>query len=122
MKKYLIPALYTFAIIVMGAFLSSILYYFNITSDKLNSILLYLIGIIGIFTGSVIFSKKIKYKGVVNGLIYFVAWFIIMMLLSLIIFKTSFKVSTMIYYMIMMIFSMLGGIIGKNLKEENDGI
>lgn len=122
MKKYLIPALYTIAIIFIGAFLSSILYYFNITSDKLNSILLYLIGIIGIFTGSVIFSKKIKYKGVVNGLIYFTAWFIIMMLLSLMILKTSFKVSNIIYYVIIMVFSMLGGIIGKNLKEENDGI
>ena len=121
-KKYLIPILYTLGIILIGAFLSSILYYFNITSDKLNNILLYLISILGIFTGSVLLSKDIKYKGIINGLLYFIGWFIIMLLLSLIVFKTSIKINDLIYYAVILIFSMLGGIIGKNLKEENDEI
>lgn len=120
-KKYLIPILYTLTIVLIGTFLSSILYYFNITTDKLNNILLYLISIVGIFTGSIFFSKETKYKGIINGLLYFVGWFVIMLLSSLIIFKTSFKINSLIYYSIILIFSMLGGIIGKNLKEENDG-
>lgn len=120
-KKYLIPILYTLMIILIGSFLSSVLYYFNITSDKINNILLYLISIVGIFTGSIFFSKEIKYKGIINGLIYFVGWFTIMLLSSLIIFKITFKINSLIYYSVILIFSMLGGIIGKNLKEENDG-
>lgn len=122
MKKYLIPALYTLGIIVIGALLSSILYYFNITSSKINSILLYLISIAGIFTGSILFSKEMKYKGIVSGIIYFMACFIVMGVLSLLIFKANFKLSSLIYYIVILLFSMLGGVIGKNLKEENDGI
>lgn len=122
MKKYLIPGLYTLGIIIIGTLLSSVLYYFNITSDKLNSILLYLISIIGIFTGCLFFSKEMKYKGIINGIIYFMFWFIVMAILSLLIFKVNFKISSLIYYIVILIFSMLGGIIGKNLKEENDGI
>lgn len=122
MKKYLIPALYTLGIIVIGALLSSILYYFNITSSKINSILLYLISIAGIFTGSILFSKEMKYKGIISGIIYFMACFIVMGVLSLLIFKANFKLSSLIYYIVILLFSMLGGVIGKNLKEENDGI
>lgn len=122
MKKYLIPALYTLGIIVIGTLVSSALYYFNITSSKINSILLYLISIAGIFTGSILFSKEIKYKGIISGIIYFMACFIVMGILSLLVFKASFKLSGLIYYIVILIFSMLGGVIGKNLKEENDGI
>ncbi len=122
MKKYLIPALYTLGIIVIGTLVSSALYYFNITSSKINSILLYLISIAGIFTGSILFSKEIKYKGIISGIIYFMACFIVMGILSLLVFKSSFKLSGLIYYIVILIFSMLGGVIGKNLKEENDGI
>lgn len=122
MKKYLIPALYTLGIIVIGTLVSSALYYFNITSSKINSILLYLISIAGIFTGSILFSKEIKYKGIISGIIYFMACFIVMGILSLLVFKASFKLSSLIYYIVILIFSMLGGVIGKNLKEENDGI
>lgn len=122
MKKYLIPALYTLGIIFIGTLVASVLYYFNITSSKINSILLYLISIAGIFTGSILFSKEIKYKGIISGIIYFMACFIVMGILSLLVFKASFKLSSLIYYTVILIFSMLGGVIGKNLKEENDGI
>lgn len=120
MKKYLIPILYTIGTTIIGTLFSSILYYFNLTSDKINNILLYLISILGIFIGSIIFSKNIKFKGILNGFIYFIFWFIIIILLSFIVYKINFKISNLIYYFIILIFSILGGIIGKNLKEEND--
>lgn len=122
MKKYLIPGLYTLGIIIIGSLISSTLYYFNITSSKINSILLYLISIASIFTGSILFSKEMKYKGIISGIIYFMACFIIMGILSLLIFKANFKLTSLIYYLVILIFSMLGGVIGKNLKKENDGI
>lgn len=120
MKKYLTPILYTLAFLVIGTFFTSILYYFNITSDKVNQILIYLIAIIAMFVGSIIFAKNNKYKGIISGLLYFVGWFIIMLIMSLLVFKSSFKISSLIYYGVLMIFSVLGGIIGKNYQEEND--
>ena len=108
--------------VIIGALLSSILYYFNITSDKINNILLYLISIIAIFIGSIFFSKQLKYKGIINGLLYFMICFIIMAFFCLTIFKVDFKLNNLIYYLIILIFSILGGIIGKNLKEQNDDI
>lgn len=120
MKKYLTPILYTLAFLVIGTFFTSILYYFNITSDKVNQILIYLIAIISMFVGSIIFAKNNKYKGIISGLLYFVGWFVIMLIMSLLVFKSSFKISSLIYYGVLMIFSVLGGIIGKNYQEEND--
>lgn len=120
MKKYLTPILYTLAFLVIGTFFTSILYYFNITSDKVNQILIYLIAIIAMFVGSIIFAKNNKYKGIISGLLYFVGWFVIMLIMSLLVFKSSFKISGLIYYGVLMIFSVLGGIIGKNYQEEND--
>lgn len=120
MKKYLTPILYTLAFLVIGTFFTSILYYFNITSDKVNQILIYLIAIIAMFVGSIIFAKNNKSKGIISGLLYFVGWFVIMLIMSLLVFKSSFKISGLMYYGVLMIFSVLGGIIGKNYQEEND--
>lgn len=120
MKKYLVPILYTLGIMLLGSFISSILYYFNITSDKFNTILLYLISIVAIFVGALKSGKSFDQKGIITGLIYFTIWLIIMILISLIFFKVDFGIKNIIYYAILLIFSMLGGIIGKNTKEETD--
>ncbi len=120
MKKYLVPILYTLGIMLLGSFISSILYYFNITSDKFNTILLYLISIVAIFVGALKLGKSFDQKGIITGLIYFTIWLIIMIFISLIFFKVDFGIKNIIYYAILLIFSMLGGIIGKNTKEETD--
>ena len=82
MKKHFLAILYSFTSLLIGSFIVSILYYFNITSDKFNNILLYFISISSIFIGSTYFSKNMKYKGLINGIIYFLIWFIIMLFLS----------------------------------------
>ena len=107
----------TIGIIVFGTLISSILYYFNLTSDKINTILLYLISISALFSGSLLLGKNLNQKGIITGALYFLFWFIIMFLVSLII-KENFNISRLIYYFILLIFSILGGIIGKNTKKE----
>lgn len=118
MKKYLIPFLYTLAITLVGSMLSSVLYYFNITTDKINMTLLYMVSIISIFIGSMKLGQNINKKGIIAGLIYFAICFIIMLFVSLVFFKVDFSLKNIIYYIILLIFSLLGGIIGKNTKEE----
>ena len=119
MKKYLFPSIYTILIILLGSLITSILYYFNITSDKLNSILLYLVGVISIFVGSLLTSKKSNKKGIISGLIYFIIFALICLFLSLIVFKSNFSISSLIYYIVLLVFSLLAGIIGKNSQTTN---
>ncbi len=119
MKKYLFPMLYTIGIILIGGLITSALYYFNITSDKLNNIFLYVISMLGIFVGAVKISKELKYKGIVSGGLYFLFWIIIMLFLSLVFFKTTLSFKNIIYYLVLLVFSLLGGILGKNMQEEN---
>ena len=122
MKKHFLAILYSFVSLLIGSFIVSILYYFNITSDKFNNILLYFISISSIFIGSTYFSKNMKYKGLINGIIYFLIWFIIMLFLSLFIFTTHFGIKNIIYYIILLIFSLIAGVLGKNLEDKSDEV
>lgn len=120
MKRYLFPFLYTLGIILIGSMFSSILYYFDITNDKINTIFLYLISIVAIFIGALNTGKNIKQKGIISGILYFTAWFLIMIFLSLVIFNHKLNFNSMIYYLILLIFSIMGAIIGKNNQTEID--
>ena len=118
MKKYLIQGLFTFVIFLIGLLLTSILYYFNITNDKINKILIYLVSFVSIFIGALKIGKITKQKGIITGLIYFVFMFIIMFLLSITVFNIQIKLNMFIYYLIILVFSILGSIIGKNMQSE----
>ncbi len=120
MKKYLLPASITTAIVLVGTLIISIFYYFNLISDKLNTTFLYLISIIAMFTGAFLLGKQTKEKGYLSGLIYYAVWLIIMIILSLVFIKTSFSVSMLIYFIVLLISSVLGSSIGINYKKEAD--
>ena len=51
MKNKIFPFIYGIGIILIGALLTIILYYFNVTTDKLNSIFLYSVSILSFFVG-----------------------------------------------------------------------
>lgn len=122
MKKYLIPVMVNIGVMLIGTLISSILYYFNLTSDKINGIMLYLISFASIFVGSMMLAKELKYKGLITGLFYFLFWFIISIFISFVIFKCPFDIKNIIYYLVLLAFSLLGSIIGKNIQKENDTI
>ena len=111
--------MYTFLIVVLGLIPISILYYYNVIDDNITNILLWIIFGIAIFIGSYKISTNMKYKGIINGLIYFV---ILMLLISIasIFIKVRFNYKIMIYYLVLAIFSIMGGIIGKNLKTDDN--
>lgn len=122
MKKYLFLVLYSLSIIIIGCFLSSILYYFNITNDKINNLLICLTNIISLFIGSLYLSKNIKYKGLISGVIYFIIYVIPIILIKLIVLNTKISLNNILFYLILLIISEIGSIIGKNIKKENDAI
>ena len=118
MKKCVFPIMYSLVIMLIGGLLTTLLYYFNITNDKINKIILYLIGITAMFIGSLKLSKNLNQKGIISGLVYFTICFVVIIFTSLVILKVDFKLTNIIYYLVLLIFSLLGGIIGKNMKEE----
>lgn len=120
MKKYLLPIIYSVSIILVGGLVSTVLYYFDITSTKVNNIFLYATAILSLFVGSLKLAKELNRKGFITGFLYFLFWFIIMLFLSLVVFKASFTLKSLIYYVVILLFSMLGGVLGKNMKEETE--
>ncbi len=119
MKKYLKPFLCLFFIVLIGLIPVSILYYFNIFSDKITNYLLWLIMIVSIVIGSYKFSYNMKYKGIVNGIIFFIITFLILLLLNLIM-KPNMSKTTIIYGLFLLLSSIIGGIIGKNAKTDDN--
>src|SRR5574344_2412801 len=98
MKKYLLPVIYTIGIMIIGSIISSILYYLGITNDKINKIIIFIIGMVAIFIGSIKLGKFSNKKGLISGIIYFTIWFIIMIISNLLIYKVGFKIKSLIYY------------------------
>lgn len=119
MKNYLFSIFYSVIALLIGTLLISVLYYFNITTDKINNLLLYFISILCMFIGSFKFSSQSKFKGILNGLIYFVP-FLILSIIFIIVFKTKFSFGIIIYYIIILVFTILSAIISKNIKNDND--
>jgi len=119
MKNYIFSIFYSIITLLIGTLLISILYYFNITTDKINNLLLYFISILSMFIGSFKFSSQSKFKGILNGLIYFIP-FLILSIIFVIVFKTKFNFGIIIYYLIMLIFTVLSAVISKNIKNDND--
>lgn len=119
MKKYLISIFWSLLIIALGTIISSVLYYFNITSDKVNNVLLYLICFSAIIVGSYKIGKETSKKGMISGLIYASIFIILMMLFSVFIFK-NFHAAFLIYYLLIIAFSIIGTVTGKNKQKEKD--
>lgn len=118
MKKYIYPTLYSIVIIMVGVLITSVLYYFNITSSKVNTIFLYIVSVAAIFIGSFKLAKEVKIKGILSGILYFVLYLLISIILSLVFFKTKITIKGLLYYIVLLIFSIFGAIIGKNSTEE----
>lgn len=118
MKNKLIPYLYTISIILIGSIIISLLYYFNITSEKINKLLIYAISSISIFIGAFKMGIISNKKGLITGILYYLVWFIISFLIT-IIFLKNISITSFIYYLLLLIFSMIGSIIGKNKKKED---
>lgn len=119
MKKYLVPFLYVIMIVMIGLIPLSILYYFNVLSDKIVNYLLWLLMIISMIIGSFKISYQMKYRGIINGLIFFFMFFAIMMLFNLVL-KIKLSSSSIIYYIFLLLACVIGAIMGKNKKADEN--
>ena len=115
--KYLKTILFTFILIIILSLITTILYYFNITSTSANNVLRIIsIIIIFIFSGIYI-GKNSSKKGWLEGL-KIAGMLIFISLVITLAFKYSFNIKQIIYYLIMSVTVVLGSMIGINFGKQ----
>ncbi len=116
LKYYSISLLITYFIALVFLIISSAIFAYTSIND--NYLDIFVFGIIGIsaLVGSLILNKKIKEKGILNGIIFGFIYILILYILTMLLYKGFFISNTVLMYLgISVLASCLGGIIGVNL-------
>lgn len=114
--KYLKTIIFMFSSIIIFNLITTILYYFNITSESVNNILKIIFFIITFILTGVITGKNASKKGWFEGLKISGITVPLFLILSLI-FKHSFNLWQIVYYIIISLLIVLGSMIGINFKK-----
>ena len=100
------------------SFLNTILYYFDIISSSVSSVIKLITPLISFFLGSYLLGKKAEKKGFLEGLKLggiLILFFLIVSILT----KHNFSIKMMFYYFILLFTASVGGMAGINRKKEN---
>ena len=104
-------------VIIISLFLitSAIFAHTNI-NDKYIDIFVYVSIFISMLTSSLLFSKKVKEKGIIYGAMFgIIAMFVFYLVVVMIMPEASFTLNILIFFILATIASSIGGIIGVNL-------
>lgn len=116
--KYLKSLLYVFIPMLVFSIITSILYYFNITSSSLNNYLKLFSIAISIFIGGIYIGTKADNKGWLEGIKIGLIVIFLVFVISYLAFDNSIDVKDFIYYSILLVSSILGSMIGINKKKS----
>lgn len=114
--KYLKTLLFEMILYISLTLIATILYYFNITSDKLNSIIKIVIFVIVFILSGINISKRSNKKYYLEGLKISGINILLFTIIS-IIFKSGFNLKQIIYYLLIILITTFGSIIG-GLKRK----
>ena len=115
--KYLKAFIFELILLISFSLITTILYYFNITSNSINNILNILIFIIIFILSGIYIGKHSTKKFYLEGL-KIAGINIILFILLTIIFKLGFTYKNIIYYLIIIIITVFGSILGSLLKKR----
>ena len=118
LKNLGISFLYIIGFILILTFITTLLSYFNILSDKVTSIVKIIIPIISMFTGGFYIGKRSSKKGFLEGLKLGSIFSIILIIFNYLAVNNSFKFKYLLFYIILIISSILGSMIGINRKKQ----
>ena len=110
-KNILNGSLYIFISILILTFITTLLSYTNIISDKIIPIIQILISIISYFIGGISIGKKTSKKRYIEGLKLGVIFSILLIIFNLLILKNTFEVKYLLYYFILIFSSTLASMI-----------
>lgn len=115
--KYLKTIAFMFSIILILNLITTVLYYFNITSESVNNILEIISFIITFILTGIYIGKNSTKKGWLEGGKISLITILIFLVITLI-FKHNFNMWQVLYYLIMSITVVLGSMIGINFRKE----
>lgn len=115
--KYLKTLLYEFIILLIGTFITTTLYYFNITSNSVNKILNILVFIITFILSGIYIGKNSLKKFYLEGIKISGINILIFLLISLV-FKLEFSYKNILYYLIIIMITVFSSILGSLLKKK----
>ena len=118
-KNISISILYIIVSILLLTFITTILSYFNIISDKTLSIFKMAILIISMFIGGDYLGKRSDKKGWLEGLKLSLIFIILLIIFNFLAFKDSLSIKSILYYIIIIISSIFGSMVGISMKKNN---
>lgn len=118
LKKLGMSFIYIISSIFILTFLTTLLSYFDILSDKVTSIIKIIIPIISMLIGGFYIGKKSLKKGFLEGLKLGGIFSFILIIFNYLAFDNSFKFKYVLFYIILIISSILGSMIGINKKKQ----
>ena len=116
--KYIKTIILFFSLLIILNLISTILYYFNITSSSFNNILKIIIYIITFLVSGIYIGRNSNKKGWFEGLKVSIIFILIFVILSLIT-RYDFNIKQIIYYLISIVTIVFGSMIGINFKKRN---
>lgn len=116
--KYLKTILFFISIVLILNLLSTILYYFNITSEKTNSILKIINFVITFIVSGIHIGRRSNKKGWIEGLKISSMIVLISILTIMILPSIKFTINTILYYVLIVLITSVGSMIGINFKLQ----
>ena len=114
--KYLRTAIFFVASTLILNLISTIFYYFNITSEKLNNILKTINFIIIFLSTGIYIGRRSNKKGWIEGLKVSLSIILFSILLVLLIPSINFNLNLILYYIFIILITIVGSMIGINFK------
>ena len=108
--------IYIISILLISAFIITVLNYFNIFNGKVVTFFKIVIALISMFVGGFIMGKNSKQKGWLEGFKLGVIILFVSCIINYLILKQSFDIRSLIYYLILLSSVIFGSIIGINKK------
>ena len=116
--KYLKALLYTFIPLLIFTIILSILYYFNIMSDKSLNILKLITTVISLLIGGIYIGNKANKKGYLEGLKIGLVIIFLFFIISYLVFDKGIDIKESIYYLMLLASSIIGSMIGINKRKN----
>ena len=108
------------AFLLLITLLITIFNYIGIIGLKIVTSFSYITPFISIFIGSILLGKTSNNKGWLEGIKYGLICIVIFFIFNYLVFDSVVNISYIFLYIITLIASVLGGMVGINLKKDND--
>lgn len=116
-KKLVKGVLLSLVISIILTGLLAVVVFFADLSDSTISTLILVISVLSVLLGSVILSKNIESRGLLNGLLLGISYFAILFAISALTGEVALERSNILRFISVLAGGMLGGVLGINSKK-----